>query len=388
MSDPARWTTPADIRSAVQRGWENGTLLRGFAQHEPFPAIDVPLRGPAAADLGEHFDRARSWAEQLRRGSRDGRAYRVIEGTTGGRLAGRTALPQRALVAEYDQAWLLLGTSADAAGYRCMIDAAAAVPVAREWALAHPTQALRLRAEWEPVLAAYRWLDDHRRSGLYLRQVSAPGVDTKLIERHRSVLAVMLGVPTGAASFVRALGMAQKPAAVRLRFDPAVFGLPAGVSEATFRADELGAWDAAPHAALIVENEITYLSVPIPQDGVVLWGKGFDLEESASLAWLKEAPVTYWGDLDTHGFAMLNRVRAHLPHVRSVLMDRDTLLAHEDRWGREPKPTTATLPRLDPDEAAVYSDLVSDRYAPAVRMEQERIDWAWAMERLAALHLA
>lgn len=382
MSDPTKWTTAAEIRSAVQRRWDDGSLPRSFAQGDPFPRIDVRLRAPTAADLGDHFDEARSWSDRMRRGSSDGRAYEIVEGATGGRLAGRTAVPQRAIVAEYDQAWKLLGTGEDAAAYRQMIASTSAAPGARVWALAHPGDAIRLRAEWESVLAAYRWLDHHRGSGLYVRQVSAPGVDTKLIERHRPALAGMLGVPVSATSFVRALGLAERPVTVRMRFDPDVFGLPFGVTEATFRADELRTWEAAPCSALIVENEISFLSVPVPAGSVVLWGKGFDVNESASLEWLAGIPVVYWGDLDTHGFAILDRVRAHLPAARSVLMDRESLLAHEDRWGREPKPTSALLPRLEPDEAALYADLVSDRYAPAVRLEQERIDWGWALERL------
>ena len=380
MTDPTRWTTASDVRATVRRRWDDGTLLRAFARDDPFPTIDIPLRGPSAGDLGEHFDAARSWADELRRGSRNGLAYEVVDGVTGGRIAGRTAVPQRARLTEYEQAWMLLGTGAQAATYRRTVQSASTLPAVGDWVTAHPVRAIGLSTEWEPIVAAYRWLDAHRGSGQYVRQVSAPGVDTKLIERHRSVLAEMLGVPAG--GFTRGLGLASKPATVRLRFDPAVFGLPLCVSEATFRADELRNWHATPASALIVENEISYLSVPIPPGGVVLWGRGFDVEESASLGWLAEASVTYWGDLDTHGFAILNRVRARLPRVRSVLMDRETLLAHEDRWGREPKPTAAALSRLTGDEAALYSDLVSDRYASAVRLEQERIDWEWVLGRL------
>ncbi len=380
MTDPTRWTTASDVRATVRRRWDDGTLLRAFARDDPFPAIDVPLRGPTAGDLGDHYDAARSWADELRRGSRNGLAYEVVEGVTGGRLAGRTALPQRAMLIEYEQAWMLLGTGAEAATYRRMVQSASTVPAAGDWATVHPVRAIGLSAEWQPIVAAYRWLDAHRGSGLYVRQVNAPGVDTKLIERHRTVLAEMLGVP--ASGFARALGLAQKPATVRLRFDPAGFGLAVGVGEATFRAEELRNWHATPTSALIVENEISYLRVPIPTGGVVLWGRGFDVEEAASLGWLAETSVTYWGDLDTHGFAILNRVRARLPQARSVLMDRETLLAHEERWGREPKPTAAALPRLTGDEAALYSDLVSDRYASAVRLEQERIDWAWVLGRV------
>ncbi|MEU4360525.1 Wadjet anti-phage system protein JetD domain-containing protein [Promicromonospora sp. NPDC023987] len=67
-------------------------------------------------------------------------------------------------------------------------------------------------------------------------------------------------------------------------------------------------------------------------------------------------------------------------------MDRDTLLAHEERWGREERPTSAALARLTDAEAALYTELVTDRHGTRVRLEQERIDWAWASQRLPAGH--
>ena len=164
-----------------------------------------------------------------------------------------------------------------------------------------------------------------------------------------------------------------------------VFGLPHELSEASFRVDELSAMHIRPERALIVENEITYLSVPVPAHGVVLWGRGYDVDRAASLSWLADVPVLYWGDLDTHGFGILNRLRIWLPHAASVLMDRDTLLEHRERWVTEPTPTNAALPRLTAAEQSVYEDLVTDRFGHAVRLEQERIDWKWALERLARL---
>lgn len=382
MSDPARWSTPASITAAVRRRWNDGSLLRGYATDEPFGAIEVPLRGPSAGDLGEHFDAAREWSATLREASRGGRAYTLLSGRIGGRLSGLTELPVRAVVDSFEQAWLLLGTATDAAAFRRLVGASEHVSRAREWALSSPIAAVSLASQWPSVLGAYTWLDEHRGSGRYLRQVSAPGVDTKFIEQHRGVLGTMLGVSTAAGAFTRELGLASKPATVRLRFDPAVLGAPSGLNEAVLRTNELQSLEVRARRALIVENEITYLSVPVPQGGVVLWGKGYDADQPASLQWLSDTTVTYWGDIDTHGFAILNRVRAHLPQVRSVLMDRETLLAHEASWGREPAPTDARLSLLDETEGRLYTDLVTDRYDSAVRLEQERIDWEWALGRL------
>ena len=382
MTDPSRWTETDDVRDTVRRRWVDGSLLRAFALDEAFPVIDVPLRHPSSSDLAEHYDAARRWADAVIRGSRDGGAFTVQWGRIGGRISGTTKVPVRAIVSTFDQAWHLLGAADAAAAFRRAVEESRDDAAPREWALAHPHAALALAAEWAPLRAAYRWLDTHRDSGLYIRQVDAPGVDTKFIERHRTALGQMLGVPASASGFTRGLCLAAKPQTVRLRFDAHALGFPAALSEASLRVEELRQLPARPSVALIVENEITYLSVPVPDDGVVLWGKGYDADQPASLEWLADAPVLYWGDLDTHGFGILNRVRAWLPHTESVLMDRQTLLAHRDRWGAESTPTNAALTRLDAAEHALYDDLVTDRLGSAVRLEQERIGWDWALARL------
>lgn len=65
-----------------------------------------------------------------------------------------------------------------------------------------------------------------------------------------------------------------------------------------------------------------------------------------------------------------------------MLMDRETLLAHREQWGTEPAPTPAHLDHLTPSERVLYEDLVTDRYAARFRLEQERISWAWVLDRL------
>lgn len=159
-------------------------------------------------------------------------------------------------------------------------------------------------------------------------------------------------------------------------------GLPAQLSELALRSDELARLEVAPRGAVVVENEISYLSVDVPADGIVLWGKGFDVDQVGRLPWLTGVDLTYWGDIDTHGFAILDRLRAWLPQARSVLMDRETLLQHRDRWVVEDRPTAAALTRLTDDEASLYAELVADSLGRGVRLEQERIDWEWVQRRM------
>jgi len=92
----------------------------------------------------------------------------------------------------------------------------------------------------------------------------------------------------------------------------------------------------------------------------------------------------YWGDIDTHGFAILDQLRAHFPLARSFLMGRRPLLAHQDQWVTEPKPTQRDLRRLDPDERCLYDDLRWRRLGDQpLRLEQDRIAYGEALRRVA-----
>jgi hypothetical protein len=376
------WTTPADLKDRVQRRWSDGSLLTALAQGEPFPEQNLPVRGPSAGEIGEDLAAVQHWIADLVAGSSDGRRYELLYAPIGGRHFGRNLAPARARVTSYEQAWRLLGVAADVAAYQRVLELSDGEPALRVWATAHPLRALEIAPEWEQVLAAYIWLDRARGSGRYLREITAPGVDTKFVERQRSVLAQLLGVDRSAGGFVAALGLAAKPESMRLRFDAGFAGLPTSLSEATLRVDELAAVRVSVAQAVIVENEVTYLTLPVPREGVVLWGKGFEVGRLGRIPWLRGSELHYWGDLDTHGFAILNQLRTWLPQTQSFLMDRDTMIQHRDRWGREPAPTAAQLDRLTPSERALYSELVSDALGEALRLEQERIDWAWVEDRI------
>ena len=117
----------------------------------------------------------------------------------------------------------------------------------------------------------------------------------------------------------------------------------------------------------------------------MVFGLGYALDRLASASWLKDRTIHYWGDIDTHGFAMLDRLRAYFPHVRSLLMDRQTLLAHRTLWVREQTPHGGSLVRLGQEEKALFEDLVANRLGVGIRLEQERIPFGWVEQALSAL---
>jgi len=115
---------------------------------------------------------------------------------------------------------------------------------------------------------------------------------------------------------------------------------------------------------------------------IVVFGAGYGWEALSRAAWLHRCRLHYWGDIDTHGFAILDRLRAYFPGAASFLMDRETLLAHRLHWGAEPESARHDLSGLTPEEASVYDELRFDRHQPRLRLEQERVGFEWLNERL------
>jgi len=373
---PGTWTRPADVRAALRKRWDSGTLLRRFAAGEDWEPLGLPIRGPSARQMGEHLAEARQWAAEWAEAGRG--PLRVEYKPVGGRHFGANSIPGRAWVDGYDDVWALLKVASDVRRLTGLIEVARGTRLV-PWLTAHPMRALRLADDWDRLLATVTWIERRQVPGMYLRQVDAPGVDTKFIERHRGVLAELLDaqldpsrVAADAPDFADRYGFLRRPGYVRFR----VAGGFRGFSELSARADEFTSAPGGISRAYVIENEITYLAFPVPAAEMVIFGGGYAVPVLEPLGWLAGLDVVYWGDIDTHGFAILNRLRHHLPHARSMLMDRATLLDHREHWGCEPAPTAAVLDRLDPAESALYADLITDSYAPSVRLEQERVSFS------------
>jgi hypothetical protein len=383
------WTTPADLRAQVERLWERGELLREGAIAWP---LRLRLRGPTGSELAERFEAVREWVAALRALRHVRLEWRELMH----RVLGRQQLPAGVWVDSRADALTLIGRVRDAARFDALrAETSARLPALHPWLEKRPLQALALVESWPRLLAVVDWLRAHPRPGVYLRQVDAPGVDSKFIEAHRGVLAELLDLAlppeaidtttTGVGGFARRYGFRDKPVRIRLRtLDPSLSllsGIRGGV-DVSLDAEAFAALDLPAERIYITENETNYLAFPALPRALVIFGAGYGWESLTAARWLATREIHYWGDIDTHGFAILDALRAQVPQVQSLLMDRATLLAHEAHWGEETSPVRRELGRLTSEEAALYRDLVEDRIRPRLRLEQERIRFGFLRRAL------
>jgi hypothetical protein len=66
----------------------------------------------------------------------------------------------------------------------------------------------------------------------------------------------------------------------------------------------------------IVENLQTGLAMSDMPGAVVFMRLGYNVDVLARLPWLARARCIYWGDVDTHGFAILHGARSYIPELK------------------------------------------------------------------------
>jgi hypothetical protein len=248
-----------------------------------------------------------------------------------------------------------------------------------------------LLADWngvdfERLCGLLQWLIAHPASGLYPRQLPVPGLDSKWLETRQAVIGEWLGAihARQEADFYALTGLRRPPLGLHLRLlDPELRQAVGGLSDIMAPIADLARIRLPVRKVFIVENLQTGLAFEELAGALVFMRQGYAVELYGELPWLADVPCYYWGDLDTHGFAILNRLRQYVPHTRSLLMDEQTLLDHRALWGEEATPAEAArLPLLTTAEAALYDSLHRHRWGLRVRLEQERIAWPYAWRKL------
>ncbi len=388
------WTTPADLRAQVLKLWDRGELPASLVTGELLFPKRLTLKCPTSAEMASRFDEARAWIGELRKMPH----CRVEMREFKHRVFGANAVPQEAWIDTLEDALALIGKRRDVARFTALIDMTCEKqPHTLEWLAKRPMRALELCDDWSLLLEIVAWRLAHPYPGVYLRQIDIPGVHSKFIEAHRGVLAELLDIvlppelidqtASGASQFAKRYGFRDKPARIRFRVLDAEQALLPGkrVQDITLDAESFARLEPDVTHVFITENEINFLAFPEVKDSLVIFGAGYGFDMLSKAEWLSRCRIHYWGDIDTHGFAILDQLRSRFDHVQSFLMDRATLLAFESQWGEEEKQTLRDLPRLNPDEMALYDDLRDNRICKNLRLEQERIGFGWMESALSAL---
>jgi len=381
-------TYPDQLKSRLLEAWLKGRYFSepGTASLRS-AAMYFRLKGPTAAESLHDFDAVRRWTEEWA-------AHAEKEVGTGAvlewkewdhRQLGKNRIPVALSFANLDTLARYLKRHKELDAWRTARTLILTrFPSLEPWVLKQPLALLENAKSLGLLLDLTDWYLANQKSGMYLRQVPVRGVDTKFIEKNRailrqwwSLLVPEIALPP-ATSFEERFGFLSKPEPIRFR----LLDIDSSISpytDLTVPAEEFARNPLPFSRILIVENDITALSLPSIPDAAVIFGRGYGFTGLAKSAWLHEKKIWYWGDLDTNGFCILDQLRASFPSARSILMDRETFLDNRDKWVTEKQPSIRELTRLNEPENSLYRDLHENRFDfgedGCPRLEQELIPW-------------
>jgi hypothetical protein len=385
------WTGRTELKHQVQKLWDGGALLAELAGAPSRLPLKLRLKTPTSTEMTSRFDEVRTWATEIRKMPH----IRFVEREFNHKVLGRNALPAEAWVDCLASASAILDKKRECRIFQTIVDTTRAThPELTNWLQENPLKALALADSWVQLLSIVSWMKVNPKPNIYMRQIDLPGIHTKFVENHQSILSALLdisldahyiddGAPAG--RFEQRYGFKTKPTMVRFRIlDPDLRLWEAYDCDNALEQRTFSTWKCDARNIYITENEINYLAFPSLTSSIVIFGKGIGihklLEDSP---WLQHKKVFYWGDIDTHGFSILNQARRALPSIQSLLMDIETMNNHMHMLVEEPTAlANPTFHHLTKEELELCQSLKGLSIFNNARLEQERIAWRFATERI------
>ena len=397
------WSTKKDIKNHCTDMWERGfavkQILFSLSLNNSYDSsfeegeLKIPLNGPKAADINKDFQKAVDFAQKwLLQNELEIETVKINT-----RLMGTQLMPKNVIFRdiysylafigkrhEYDR--LRTGLMKIVLQYNYLL------PIIKSNPLLYQKN-IDIFAQLTRIVS---FLLQSPQPHIYLRELDLPGIDTKFIETHKRIISEILDAvlpeqyidytKNKSHEFAERYGFLSKPDLIRFRLLDPEMKLPwidASCPDLTLDAQSFSQLRIECKNVVVCENEISFLSLPQFANTIAIFGSGYGFRGIKQASWLKTGKkIIYWGDLDTHGLAILRefRLAMHPCEVYSIFMDYETLQQHKHSCVEESKPRTDELDHLTENEALAYRALQENQLGSALgfkhmRLEQEKIPW-------------
>jgi len=346
-----------------------------------FP-LEIPLKNISAKHLLSHFSELRASIDDLRQDSKK-HHYFIRDKEITHRQLGAQKIPA-IIVFETETNFLSFITkTTEFNQFKKLTEQILQQEGSfQEWVVRYPAKVMKYADVWPGLLNVCAYFKHNPQPGCYIRQLDIKGVDSKFIEQHKGILNELLPqVLTEAGyqketvglnnhGFERRYGLRYDQPLIRLRILDKALAIH-GLTDLTLTVEEFKVLNLASNTVFIAENKVNGLAFPDCSQAIVIFGLGYAVNLLADAACLKDSTIYYWGDIDTHGFAILSRLRHYYPQAKSLLMEQKTLSqfmclsVHETLEKSEQK----ALSHLTAVENKLYQQLQHS----LLRLEQERI---------------
>lgn len=372
------------VHQRIDKYWADSILAETQSRDDPRWPWAVTLTGLNGQALNENWSDVWRWIV-------DWDAWAGSNGctlTTSNRRVGGAirSIPTRLIVPDLDTAAAIANSEWPrrlAAARTRAQTLVAEFPATTSGALLRNACALS-DVDFELARAAADWFRRHDATGLTARQVPIAGLHAKWLEKNTRLVTGLSGRTE--------LGLVTRPSRIQFSYLDDGWMRQGNRRRDSVTLDEPDQPPGyQPRIVVITENKDSALFFPPVERGIVIEGSGDAVIRLSQLPWVRACPtVIYWGDLDAHGFAILDRLRGTGIAAQSMLMDETTL----HRYAAYASPTyadgrplpigrPAPTPFLSNDERRLLERITDPEWDGPRRIEQERIPLPAALDELA-----
>jgi hypothetical protein len=250
-----------------------------------------------------------------------------------------------------------------------------------EWIKNNPFKLIE-HETWEDTLKVCKYFIQNPCPNLYIRQLPID-VHTKYIQANKPLIQSLLeflipnNINREMGNFELRFNLKYAEPLIRIRFLDKEISPLSEVSDMSLPLSELSDFELSCEKVLVTENLMNFLTLPSMPQTIAIWsGGGFSVSYLKEIKWLSGKNFYYWGDLDAHGFQILNQFRTYFPNTVSLMMDQVTLARFGA--GKGVPCTNQHLQMLSDEEDRLYQYLRENN----LRLEQEKITQSYAENQL------
>jgi hypothetical protein len=377
---PLKLQTKQTITKKLTTLYSKAEHLKAHLNQEPFE-VNFSFKRLSQKDIENNFNQINQWIKELNQLS-----FEVEFSSVSYRSLGEQSLPC-SLVVNQEQFLTYLGKKRDFSKHMTLLkESFSQFPSLKSLLIKEPKLIMEYVEVWDRLLRVCHYFVESPRPNLYIRELEIEEVDSKFIEQYKRVLDKLLETILEASfydkeiskishyGFEKKYGLKYDLPTIRFRILDQNYYI-CGLDDLSLPLNLFKNLDLACQNVYITENKINGLSFPQRKESMVIFGLGYGIESLKEVTWLQNKNIYYWGDIDTHGFAMLSQIRSYFPLSQSILMNEETVMRFKHLAVNESKPFKGELPNLTEEEQIIFDRLKDNYYGEALRIEQERISY-------------
>ena len=258
------------------------------------------------------------------------------------------------------------------------------LPLLAEWIRSNPTKLIE-HDTWLDTLKICKYFLTTPRPDLYIRQLPID-IHTKYIWDNKVIVQSLLEflipdhINKNELKFELRFNLKYSEHLIRIRFLDKFLSPLDNATDISLTVSEFNNFHSNCDNIFVAENLMNFLTLPYLTKTIAIWsGGGFNVSHLKDIEWLKSKQFYYWGDIDAHGFQILNQFRTYFPNTTAVMMDEKTLKSFTSSIGQPA--TNQNLQKLTESELRLYNHLRQNN----IRLEQEKITQSFADESIKKL---